>query len=157
MIVVIMGVAGVGKTTVGRMLAGRLGWTFVDADDLHPAANIAKMARGEPLTDEDREPWLESIVRKLADLVARGESAVLACSALRHAFRERLRSAGNDVRFVYLRAPQDVIASRLRTRANHFFKPDLLQSQLDALEEPADALTVDASQSPESIVARILG
>jgi gluconokinase len=157
MIVVIMGVAGAGKTTVGRLLAGRLHWPFVDADDLHSEANIAKMSRGEPLTDQDREPWLEAIERKLADLDSRGDSAVLACSALRRAFRDRLRQAGGDVRFVHLRAAEDVIAARLRAREAHFFRAGLLQSQFDALEEPDDALVVDAAPPPDAIVTRLLG
>src|SRR4051794_9183711 len=112
-IVVIMGVAGAGKTTVGRMLAARLQWPFIDADDLHPAANIRKMASGEPLTDLDREPWLHAIERRLIELAGRGESAVLACSALRRAFRDNLLHAAPEVRFVYLRAGEDVLAERL--------------------------------------------
>src|SRR4051812_30550443 len=104
MIVVVMGVAGAGKTTVGSMLAARLRWRFIDADDLHPPANVAKMASGRPLSDDDREPWLKAIEGTLAGLAADGQSAVLACSALRAAFRERLHLGGGDIRFVYLRA-----------------------------------------------------
>ena len=155
MIVVLMGVSGVGKTTLGRLLAADLGWSFLDADDFHPAANVEKMARGLPLTDADREPWLESLTAALRQRLARGESAVLACSALKQAYRDRLRF-DPSVRFVHLKADPEVIRGRLEQRRGHFFAPELLASQLEALEEPEGALAVDVTEPPEVVVRRIV-
>lgn len=151
MIVVVMGVAGSGKTRIGTMLAGQLGWPFLDADDFHPPANIAKMAAGIPLDDADRIPWLEAIHAKLTKI----ENAVLACSALKERYRQRL-GAGLDVRFVYLRATRELIAARLRERRGHFFAPELIESQFEALEEPGDALVVDAAQAAATIVKELV-
>jgi gluconokinase len=155
MIIVLMGVAGSGKTTVGRALAARLGCAFFDADDFHPAENIARMHAGVPLTDADREPWLASLCALVERVDAAGEDVVLACSALRARFRARLRAAANDLRYVYLRADRNVIARRLGARAGHFMSADLLGSQFAALEEPDDALVLDASRTPAELAAEI--
>ena len=141
MIVVVMGVTGCGKSTVGAALAERLGWPFLDADDFHPPANVAKMAAGTPLTDADRWPWLDRIADELAAIQAGGGSAVLACSALKAAYRERLARAGN-VRFVHLTGDQATIAARLAVRKHRYMPASLLASQYAALEPPAGAIDV---------------
>jgi len=137
-----MGVTGSGKTTVGEALAAALSWPFCDADDLHPAQNVTKMAAGEALTDADRWPWLDRIVAESRERASRGQNLVVACSALKRSYREQLQRAG-DVRFVYLRGSEATIASRLARRRHHYMPATLLPSQLATLEEPADALTVD--------------
>lgn len=154
MILVVMGVSGSGKSTVGRALAISLHWRFLDADDFHPPANVAKMAAGHPLTDEDRWPWLDRLADELAGVLAHGEHAVLACSALRQAYRERLARAG-DVRFVHLRGDFDTIAARLATRQHRYMPAALLTSQFTTLEPPADALDVDVRQSVDAQVQAI--
>jgi len=153
-ILIVMGAAGSGKSTIGRLLAERLGWPFLDGDDYHTAANVDKMRMGIPLTDADRLPWLH----RLRELASRSGSAVIACSALKESYR--LILSGGDlrdprVRFVYLRADPALLAARLETRTGHFFTRPLLESQLAALEEPAGAIVVDASRSPEAIVEQI--
>jgi gluconokinase len=155
MVVIVMGVAGVGKTTIGRALAKALGWRFVDADDYHSPANVEKMRAGVPLTDADRAPWLEALRGLISGALPRGESLVLACSALRGAYRERLSVDPARERWVFLQAPRELIAQRLGTRVGHFIQPSLLDSQLATLEVPADALTVDATRPPEEVVAAI--
>jgi gluconokinase len=155
MIVLIMGIAGCGKTTVGQRLATALGWPFFDADDLHPAANIAKMASGQPLDDADRAPWLERLRQLIDEQVAAGTSAVLACSALKQSYRERLLGGCAEARLVYLQASRALLAARLRERAHHFFPAALLDSQLEALEEPEDAIVIDAGLPVPDIVAAI--
>ena len=154
MIIVVMGVSGCGKTTVGRMLGEALGWPFFDADDFHPEANVAKMRSGIPLTDDDRCPWLDRLVAEMGAIDHRGDHAVLGCSALRQAYRERLARAG-DVRFVYLKGDRDTIAARLASRSGHYMPPTLLDSQLATLEEPTDAIVVDIRLSAEEQVAAI--
>jgi gluconokinase len=154
-IVVLMGVAGTGKTTVGRRLAHALGWRFRDADAFHPAANVAKMRRGEPLTDADREPWLDALARLVADEHHAGRNLVLACSALRRAYRERLARGVPGVLWVHLTGDPALLRERLRRRRGHFAGTDLLPSQLETLEPPADALAVDVAAPPDAIVARI--
>ena len=154
-IIILMGVAGAGKTTVGRRLAAELGWTFYDADDLHPAENVAKMSRGIPLTDADRRPWLERVHELIHEALQRGESAVVACSALKASYREILASSNPGVRFVYPKATPELIRRRLLERPGHFMKAGMLESQFAALEEPADALVVDAGQPVERIVEEI--
>jgi gluconokinase len=141
-ILVLMGVCGSGKSTVGEALAASLGWQFLDADDFHPPANVAKMASGAPLTDDDRWPWLDRIADELRAVLARGGHAVLACSALKAAYRERLQRAG-DVRIVYLAGDAATLAARLAMRQHKYMPPTLLPSQLATLEEPADALRID--------------
>jgi gluconokinase len=155
MIVVLMGVAGSGKTTVGQALAARMGWQFLDADDVHPPENIARMRAGVPLTDEQREPWLSALRARLLNADAAGRDVVVACSALRRTFRERLSEGVRAIRFVHLHADRDVIAQRLSTRADHFAGPALLDSQFETLEEPEGAVEIDASEDVRSIVERI--
>lgn len=157
MILILMGVSGSGKTTVGRILAHDLGWPFYDADDLHPQANIDKMHRGEPLTDADRAPWLDALHDLIAPLDGDGRSAVLACSALKRIYRDRLAAHVAGARFVYLRGDASLLRLRLARRSGHFMPIDLLQSQLDTLEEPEWALVVDIDAAPEEIAARIKG
>lgn len=157
MILLIMGVTGAGKSTVGKMLAERLGWVFLEADDFHSAANKEKMRRGQPLTDEDREPWLDAMHAELKANESVGENVVLACSALKEEYRKRL-TAGLDVRVVYLRGSEELIAGRLRARAGHFAGVPILADQFAALEEPAnrDALFEDVTNAPDLIVEKIL-
>ena len=155
-VLVLMGVSGSGKTTVGQRLADRLGWDFVDGDAFHPDANVKKMARGEPLTDADRAPWLRALQQFIHKRLANDDPAIVACSALKAAYREVLRAGNDGVRFVYLRGEYDLIRRRMEARDDHFFKPDLLASQFDALEEPTDALTISIDQSPADIVDAIL-
>src|SRR3712207_6584842 len=143
MVVILMGVSGSGKTTVGRLLAERTGATFYDADDFHTPANVEKMRAGVPLTDEDRRPWLDALRALVASCLERGEPAVLACSALKEKYRERLRVDGR-VRFVYLEGDYELIEQRLKNRRGHFMKREMLKSQFETLEEPRRAVRVDA-------------
>lgn len=156
---IVMGVAGSGKTTVGRRLAARLGapWRFVEGDDFHPPANRAKMGRGVPLDDADRSPWLDALRARLDAGAARGESVVLACSALKETYRRRLAAPGGDTRFVYLKAELASLEPRLRRRRGHYMKAAMLRSQFETLEapEPGTALVVDADLAPDDIVDRI--
>lgn len=158
MITIVMGVSGSGKSTIGESLATRLGQDFIDGDGLHPAANRDKMAAGIPLDDVDRQPWLEAIVAAMDGYRARGESLVVACSALKRRYRDFLRSGRDDVRFVYLGGPRDVLAARLGARSGHFFDPALLDSQLATLEPPGDdeALRVEIGDSPAEIVEQVI-
>jgi carbohydrate kinase (thermoresistant glucokinase family) len=154
-----MGVSGVGKTTVGKLLAERLSVEFLEGDQFHPPANIAKMRNGEPLTDEDRLPWLEILASELAARRAAGKGVVLACSALRRRYRDILRDGHDDVDFVFLQADQHVIQQRIDARRGHFMPASLLESQLVALEHPGPdehVITVDAAQPPEAIVETVL-
>jgi carbohydrate kinase (thermoresistant glucokinase family) len=153
-IALIMGVSGSGKTKVGKTLARELQWPFIDSDDLHPPSNVAKMAGGIPLTDEDRWPWLDRIVAEMQRLSAAGEHAVVACSALKQAYRDRLQ-AGGDVQVVYLKGDAAAIAPRLVHRSGHFMPASLLPSQFAALEEPQNAIVVDVSQPLEAKIATI--
>ncbi len=154
MIIVLMGVTGSGKSTVGKLLAQQLGWKFFEGDDFHSPANIEKMRRGMPLNDDDRRPWLEAIRESIRKMIERSENAVIACSALKHSYRQMLRITG-EVVFVYLKANIDTVRERLRNRTGHFMNPDLIQSQFDTLEESEQALRVDASLPPGEIVRRI--
>ena len=154
MIILIMGVTGAGKTTVGRALAQSLHWSFADADDYHSPANIAKMRAGIALTDEDRAPWLLSLKNAILGWLAATESVVLACSALKASYRDILVVSA-EVKLVYLQIGTELAAARLAARRGHYMNPSLLHSQFETLEEPHDALTVDASQSMEHIVASI--
>ncbi|HUP00659.1 MAG TPA: gluconokinase [Gemmatimonadota bacterium] len=156
MIVVVMGVSGAGKTTVGSLLADDLGWPFHEGDDFHPPANIARMAGGVALTDRDRRPWLDAIAGLIRRLDESDESAIIACSALKASYRERLRvGARPAVRFVYLQVDFESLRTRLEEREFHFMDTDLLTSQFADLEEPEDAVVVDATLEPEEIVRRI--
>ncbi len=154
MIVLVMGVAGAGKTTIGTLLARELGWTFADADSYHSPANIAKMASGVPLTDEDRVPWLIALRDAIRGWIAAGENAVLACSALKQAYRDVLMISP-EVKLVYLRGSFDLINQRLRQRHGHYMHAMMLRSQFETLEEPKDAVIVDVAATPEEIVGRI--
>lgn len=156
MIVVVMGVTGAGKTTVGRLLAPALGCDFLDADDYHPAANVAKMRAGHALTDEDRRPWLARLNQVLREYAARSAGVVLACSALKQRYRDQLLAALPGSRLVYLRGTKALIAARLEARREHFMDPALLDSQFAALEEPADAIVADIDGPPEAIAAAVL-
>ncbi len=154
MIVVVMGVTGCGKSTVGAALAERLGWRFLDADDFHPPANVAKMAAGTPLADEDRWPWLDRLASELRTVEGAGGNVVLACSALKEAYRSRIGAAG-DVRFVHLAGDQATIASRLAGRKHRYMPASLLASQFAALERPANAVEVDVRLPVERQVDHI--
>ena len=155
MVIVLMGVAGSGKTTVGRALAAQLGWTFRDADEFHPPENVEKMSHGIPLTDNDRRPWLAAIRAYVDETLARGASAVVTCSALKERYRRIIVPDPAQVKLVYLAGGFALIAERLRARTGHFMRPEMLSSQFADLEPPRDALTVDIAQSIEDIVAQI--
>jgi gluconokinase len=154
MVIVLMGVAASGKTTVGRMLAEELGWTFYDADDFHPHANVEKMSRGAPLDDEDRRPWLETLRELIKECLSLGRDAVLACSALKESYRERLL-VDERVRLAYLDAGRELIRGRLNERSDHFMKARMLDSQFAALEEPEASTHYDASRPPAELVREI--
>lgn len=157
MIVIVFGVSGAGKTTVGKLLAEELGWQFYEADDFHPRANIEKMRSGHPLTDQDRWPWLDRLRDQIERSLAAKENAVLACSALKRAYRERLR-ASDDVKFVFLRGNYALIENQLRRRRGHFMNRGLLRSQFADLEEPEpdeDVLTIELGRTPEELVKEI--
>ena len=155
MIIVLMGVAGAGKTTVGQLLAAELGWTFEDADYYHPARNVEKMQKGLPLTDADRAPWLAALRTLVSNWSATGENAVLACSALKRTYRDQLR-VGPEVCLVYLRVAPEALRQRLRARHGHYMTEAMLESQLATLEEPDDALVIDADRALEMIVGEIV-
>ena len=157
MVVILFGVTGAGKTVGGRLLAGDLGWAFYDADDFHSAASVEKMRTGVPLDDDDRRPWLERLRARIQESLAAGENAVLACSALKHAYRDYLVVDGR-VKLVHLSGDFELIAARLRARRDHYMNPALLQSQFDALEPPhGDAFVVDVDNTPAEIVRTIRG
>ena len=146
---IVMGVAGSGKSTIGETLAARLGWAFEDGDRFHPANNVAKMGAGQPLTDDDRWPWLKAIADEIDRLCAAGERAVIACSALRRVYRDILVHGRNDIRIVYLDGTQQLIGDRLGRRKGHFMPPGLLASQFKTLERPTEdehplAVSIDA-------------
>jgi gluconokinase len=158
MIVIVMGVTGTGKTTIGKLLSSRTGWQFAEGDDYHSEANKAKMHAGIPLTDEDRAPWLTVLHDLLYGWFTKGESGILACSALKQAYRETLAAGiGQDAcRFVLLQVSREHLEARLRNRPGHYMPPALLDSQLATLETPSDALVVSAEGTPEETVALIL-
>jgi gluconokinase len=156
---VVMGVSGSGKSTIADKLAERLGWTFEDGDRFHPASNVAKMRAGHPLTDEDRWPWLKAIADEIDRVCKAGERAVIACSALKHAYRDVLVHGRKDVRIVFLRGTQALIAERLALRKDHFMPPGLLDSQFKTLEPPEKSehpVTVSIDASVETIVEDIV-
>ena len=151
MIVLLMGVSGAGKTTLGKVLARRLGWPFIDADDYHPSANVAKMAAGVALTDEDRWPWLDALNRRMRE----ERDAIVACSALRQSYRERLLAGIAGARVVFLHGSRALIAERLAERKHRYMPASLLDSQLATLEPPAHAIAVDVSGEPDACVETI--
>ena len=157
MIVVLMGVSGSGKTTVGEIVARELAWPYLDADDYHPAANVEKMRAGTPLTDADRWPWLDRINRLLSERQARGDHLVLGCSALKQVYRDRLAQGLRDLRWVHLRGSLELIQSRLQVRQHRYMPASLLQSQFATLDQPADALTVDIADTPEGLARTVIG
>ncbi len=156
MFLIVMGVSGSGKTTIGRLLSERLGIAFYDADDFHPPANVAKMAAGIPLTDEDRSGWLAALAAVIRKGLASDESGIIACSALKESYRSVLRVVPDQVKFIYLRGGYALILSRMQARNDHYMKPGMLQSQFSALEEPEGILTVDISLAPDVIVDLIV-
>ena len=153
--IILMGVSGVGKTTIGKLLARRFGCSFFDADDFHPEANLSKMRRGIPLTDDDRREWLDRLSKLIGSCTSAGEPAVLACSALKHSYRSKLRRGHEGVIFVYLKAPREVVEERLSDRKGHFFNPELLESQIADLEEPVNAVIVDAAEPVDVVLETI--
>ena len=154
MVIILMGVTGSGKTTIGRLLSEQLGWKYYDADDFHSAANVEKMRQGIPLNDEDRRPWLESLRELISKSLEQDENIVLACSALKESYRDLL-VLDERVRVVYLKGDYELIRKRLSERHGHYMNPKLLDSQFETLEEPTDALCVDVSPPPEEIVKTI--
>jgi len=159
-VLVLMGVSGVGKTTIGQILSRRLGWDFEEGDSLHPEANVEKMHAGHPLTDEDRWPWLEKVADWIDGWLKQGKNGVITCSALKRSYRNILNRRGSGVMFVHLTGDYATIASRLRNRRSHFMPPSLLSSQFETLEEPQEAeepvLTVDVNASPNEIADHII-
>jgi gluconokinase len=156
MILVVMGVSGSGKTTVGKLLAEALGAEFVEGDTYHPPANVEKMRRGVPLDDADRRPWLEALSKQIDGWLAAETTVVLACSALKQRYRDVLAQGRPGVRFVYLKGEEALLRARLERRRGHYMPASLLASQIAALEEPTDAITVDVGGSPEAIALAIL-
>jgi len=154
--IIVMGVSGSGKTSVGKVLAEHLKWDFYDADDFHPPENVAKMAIGIPLDDSDRAPWLAALHDLISSSLKQNKSGVLACSALKERYRQQLMNGSDGVQLVYLKGSYDLIWSRMETRPDHYMKPQMLHSQFDALEEPSNALTVDISLSVEEIVQFVI-
>ena len=155
--IIIFGVSGAGKTTIGKLLARDLRWRFIEADDFHPAANIEKMRSGHPLTDNDRWPWFEQLRQQIERSLCARENAVLACSALKRAYRDRL-DVSDEIKFVFLRGDYALVQKQLRSRHGHFINAALLQSQFDDLEEPEsdeNVLTIELGRTPEEIVNRI--
>jgi len=155
MVILVMGVAGSGKTTIGLELARDLKWTFIDADDVHPPANIQKMAAGQPLTDEDRAPWLAALRARIDECLAREENAIVTCSALKERYRAALIGDPSKVKVVFLHGSPELLRSRISGRAGHFMPPALLASQLAALEPPSNALQLDVSRSPAELITTI--
>lgn len=158
-VLIVMGVSGCGKSTVGQALADALGWDFRDGDAFHPPANVAKMKSGAPLIDDDRWPWLDAIARYIDETRAADGHAIIACSALKRAYRDRLKGARSDVTFVHLAGSQDLIETRMAARKNHFMPLGLLDSQFATLEAPADeegAITVSVAGAPGEIVNDVM-
>lgn len=153
--VIVMGVSGCGKSTVGGLLADRLGWPFIESDNYHSAEDIQKMANGIPLTDEDRWPWLNRLHDLMVDFSIQGQPVVLACSALKQSYRNLLVQGLDNTLFIYLKGDYDLIHGRMKKR-NHYMKANMLRSQFDALEEPLDALVLEINEPPMKIVGNIL-
>ncbi|MBC8008155.1 MAG: gluconokinase [Prolixibacteraceae bacterium] len=156
MIAILMGVSGAGKTTIGQILSRQLGWPLFDADEFHSAASIEKMRSGIPLDDADRWPWLDRMNTMIRQKEARGESVLLACSALKQVYRDRLSEGAAEIRWIYLKGRFELIRERLETRKGHYMKAGLLESQFAALEEPVDALSIEIDDTPEAIADSVL-
>jgi gluconokinase len=156
MVIIVIGVSGSGKTTVGQALANRLGWMFNDADNFHSKINIKKMQQGIPLNDADRQPWLKRLNNAISQFLESNINAILACSALTAQYRQLLSSDSKQVKFVYLCGSFDLIEQRLKQRKGHYMNSNLLQSQFDLLEEPTDALVIDITQSVEANTEQII-
>ena len=154
--IIMMGVSGSGKTTIGLALSSALDWSFFDGDDYHPPENVKKMSQGIPLSDEDRLRWLESLSHLITENYNRGENLVLACSALKRIYRDQLRSNHADINFVYLEGDIDMIRQRMQTREKHYMKPGMLESQFQILEPPQDALQINIERSINEIVQEII-
>ena len=152
---IVMGVSGCGKTTIGTRLGEHLGWNFCDADDFHPPENVAKMASGTPLNDDDRYPWLLALHDLIANSLEEGKSGILACSALKESYRDILLKDNENVQIVYLKGSFDLILSRMQARGDHYMKPEMLESQFDTLEEPVDAITISTALPMRDIVNKI--
>ncbi|MFO0841658.1 MAG: gluconokinase [Gemmataceae bacterium] len=156
MVVVLMGVSGSGKTTVGKVLAAKLGWAFVEGDDYHPPSNVEKMRAGTPLTDDDRRPWLAALRERVDQAIAAGEDIVLACSALKHSYQDYLeRDDPTRIHYVYLHGTEELIKERLGGRKGHFMNPGLLHSQFETLEPPTDAIRVEVAGSPDEVADEV--
>lgn len=156
-IIVVMGVSGSGKTTIGGLLAERLGWDFFDGDDFHPPENVEKMGRGIPLSDADRRGWLEMLAGIIRSRLEEGKPAVVACSALKRAYRDLLRGGSGRVQFIHLEGSYDLIHSRMAARSGHYMSAGMLASQFATLEVPEDALGVDITPPPGEVVEGIVG
>jgi gluconokinase len=150
-----MGVAGTGKSTVGKLLSQKLGWQFYDGDDFHPLENIEKMRRGITLNDRDRLPWLLALKDLIEQVRRDRDNAIIACSSLKQAYRDLLQGNKQDIFWVYLKGNYDVIYRRIQQRQQHFMSAQMLQSQLDSLEEPQNAFIIDISMNPEEIALQI--
>jgi gluconokinase len=154
--VIIMGVSGSGKTTIGKRLSDKLGWDFYDADDFHPQANIDKMSRGIPLTDGDRWPWLENLNRLMLEYINKNRPVVVSCSALKSSYRDLLLKNISHAVLVYLRGDYGLIKERMHQRQDHYMRARMLESQFEALEEPKDAIIIDIGADPEAIIDAII-
>ena len=152
MLIIITGVSGVGKTTIGKLLSENMGWTFYEGDDYHTDVNLDKMRNGTPLTDDDRWPWLNALRTKISEIMLHEKDAVLSCSALKESYRMRLGSGLKDIVFVYLRGDYQLVRNRISARVGHFMSADLLVSQYSDLEEPQNGIIVDAALEPMAII-----
>lgn len=152
MFLIVMGVSGCGKSTIGRSLADELGWPFYDGDDFHPPENVDKMSRGIPLNDDDRAGWLAALAELIRDQLQQGQSGVLACSALKQKYRDQLSVDTEQVKFIYLKGDYALIQARMAARPDHYMKPGMLDSQFAALEEPVDAIVIDICHTPQEII-----
>jgi gluconokinase len=155
MIVIVMGVSGSGKTTIGKLLAKDLGWKFYEGDEYHSRSNIEKMSHNIPLTDSDRKPWLAALRKLITDLLRQDQLAVITCSALKEKYRKQLQIDEQKIRWIHLKGTYSLISKRLRQRENHFMKQDLLRSQFEILEEPENAIVIDTHANPRKIVTEI--